>query len=139
MWYGVWYELCAFLGFRIVVDYVKNSCWLHNLRARRNWNSRTMNFSAFQTQRKFRFEFSDCLNLDRNEMVSCKLYLFLQRYCTVCVYTVTWLRWYLVWKQAYCIGSRLLRYWAVIKQKYNVLVLRFVISVSLNEWLWLLQ
>ena len=58
MWYGVWYELCAFLGFRIVVDYVKNSCWLHNLRARRNWNSSLMNFNHFNKSAKKSLKFS---------------------------------------------------------------------------------
>ena len=58
MWYGVWYELCAFLGFRIVVDYVKNSCWLHNLRARPNWNSRLMNFNLFTYSTKNLWNFS---------------------------------------------------------------------------------
>ena len=58
MWYGVWYELCAFLGFRIVVDYVKNSCWLHNLRARRNWNSSLMNFNHFNKSAKNLWNFS---------------------------------------------------------------------------------
>ena len=57
MWYGVWYELCAFLGFRIVVDYVKNSCWLHNLRARRNWNSSLMNFNHFNKSAKKSLKF----------------------------------------------------------------------------------